>query len=203
MGRYLLPGVVGSLLIAALSGLTGCGSTAGGKVDKPALLEDPELTQISAVSVARPGFELEPGASIAWRTELLWLGGEGIEGDSPAVAQMNIRREIERQLSERGHSWVESTDADYLMVAAVVVGDSEAGAALEELGRLYPSLSYIPRTLETGTLLVAMSRPGSPVVLWRSALQTAITHDHSQAAREARLRAVVRSLLNTLPDADR
>ena len=111
-----------------------------------------------------------------------------------------MRATIERQLQQMGFYFVgDSGSADYVVLAAVVLGESKKGKAFEELAQMYPSLEYLSETLEKGTLMMAMSRPGSPLILWRSGLQTFIAEDIPDEQRQQRLHSVVRMLLGTLP----
>ena len=180
----------GALVGVVLLSLTACST-------QPAMPEfNLEVARVSAVAVAKPGFKLEAGASLAWRTELLWVGDGG---SNPALAHMDVQREIERQLKAEGFNFVADTKADYVLVAAAVIGNNRDGAALTELTRLYPGLSQVAQTLDPGTLMLGLGRPGSPVVLWRSSEQTMIDDKMASQLREARLESVVRSLLTTLP----
>lgn len=167
--------------------------------EKPVLAEGHEFIPVSAVSVTQPGFTVRAGQRYAWRSEMLWIG-EGAEGPyRRALTRLNIDREIDRQLAELGLVRVGTAEADLVLVAAVRIGESTDGAATQELARLYPSLGNVSLTLEKGTLLLALGRAGSPVVMWRGAIQTFISDNIEPSQRQERLQIIVHSLLNSLP----
>ena len=169
--------------------------------EQPAKASYPdELSRLSAVAVTSTGFSLEPGSSLGWRTEVIWLQGDNSHELPPGVNSQGLRTELERQLQAMGHSFVAADEsADYVLIAAVILGESEAGDEFIELAKLYPSLEYVSQTLEKGSLLVGLSRPGSPVILWRAGIQAFIAENLTPAQRQQRLEAIVRSLLRTLP----
>lgn len=159
----------------------------------------PELSRISAVAVTSPGFELPPNASLSWRAKVIWLQAEDIPPDRQ-LNESTIQRAIEKQLVEQGYSFAGSNSlADYALVAAVVLGDSVEGKALKELARIYPSLGQVSQTLDKGTLLVGISRPRSPHILWRGAVQVFLAEEASPELRTKRIESVMRSLFATLP----
>lgn len=158
-----------------------------------------QFIPVSAVSVAHSGFAIHPGDTYTWRTELLWVGDDEDSPYRQALTRLAIDKEVDRQLAERGIQRVDSGEADFALVGAVRIGEGTDDPAIRELARLYPSLGNVSLTLETGTLMLALSRPGSPVVMWRGAIQTFISGEFSPEERRERLQAVVRSLLNSLP----
>lgn len=167
----------------------------------PELVEK-EFIPVSAVSVTQPGFEVKSGDTYGWRSEMLWIGEDADGPYRQALTQLNIGQEIDRQLAARGLVKQSLADAELVLIAAVRIGNDDDSAAVTELARLYPSLGSVSMTLERGTLLVALARSGSPVVLWRGAIETFISGDVEPEKRRARLEIIVRSLLNTLPQSD-
>lgn len=160
---------------------------------------DNELNRLSAVAVVAPGFAMERGATLAWRSEVLLLRSESVVEAGVSVSPATVQSAIEKQLQQQGHSFVSVEQANYVLIAAIVLGESEEGRDLGELARLYPSLEGVSDTLEKGTLMVGLSRPGSPVILWRAALQAYLADDPSQQQSAQRLQAVIASLFGTLP----
>lgn len=183
------------LLCAVLAMVSACQTETG----LHAVTED--VPQVSAVAVSKSGFALEPGQKVSWRSEILWVGDDSLPAYRRALTDLGIQQEIERQFAADGLQFVEQQFADYTLTGAVVIGDTAEGVALEELVRLHPSLQPLSQTLEKGTLLLALSHPGSPVILWRGAVQTFIAPDVPTVQRKQRLQAVVRSLINTIPKA--
>lgn len=169
-----------------------------------------ELSRVSAVAVTAPGFQLERGKLLTWSGDLIWLQAVNASADDIPVTANVIQREIEEQFAELGFSFVTPSapselitrPPDYQLQSVAILSDSAEGLALENLIRLYPSLAHVPGTLERGTLLMVMSRPGSPVILWRAGVQAFVVEDLAPEMRNARLQTVVRSLLRTLPLAD-
>jgi len=136
----------------------------------------------------------------AWRRELLWLQSDEFSDVGNPVSQVPVRAVIERQLQQMGFNFVgDSGSADYVVLAVVVLGESKKGQAFEELAQMYPSLEYLSETMEKGTLTMALARPSSPLILWRSGLEAFIAEDISAEQRRQRLHSVVRMLLGTLP----
>ncbi len=169
-------------------------------VEQPVYEAQDELSRVSAVAVSSPGFELEKGASLAWRRDILWLRSDKFANANNPVNKMNLQAAINQQFQQLGYTVNPvSTPSDYVLIGAIVLGDSEKGKDFEELAQLYPSLEYISESLEKGTLMVGLSRPGSPVVLWRAGIQAFIAEDLSMQERQQRLAAIVRSLVRTLP----
>ena len=158
-----------------------------------------EAPRVSAVAVSQQGFAVEPGESVAWRSEILWVGNDAKAQYRTALTSLGIKQEIENQLVDEGLKLASPDQADYTIIAAVVIGDTTDGIAVQELARLYPALGVVSQTLEKGSLMIALSRPGSPLVLWRGAVQTYISADIPVETRKLRLQSVVRSLLTTIP----
>lgn len=157
------------------------------------------LPSVSAVAVSQSGFAIKPGETVRWRSEVLWVGDDSLENYRRVLTQLNIQQEVERQLQQHGLQFVDNAQANYALTGAVMIGETPEGVALEELARLHPSLKPLSLTLEKGTLLLALSHPSSPVILWRGAVQTFISPEIPLEQRQQRLEAVVRSLVNTLP----
>ena len=57
-----------------------------------------------------------------------------------------------------------------MLIAVVVLGESKQGEEFFELARMYPSLEYISEILEKGILMLGLSRPECPVILWRAGI---------------------------------
>lgn len=169
-----------------------------------------ELSRVSAVAVTAPGFVLQQGKLLAWSGEVVWLQADNASPDDIPVTASAIQHEIETQFAELGFNFVVPSapseiitrPPDYTLQSVAILSDSAQGLAFENLIKLYPSLEHVPSTLERGTLLMVMSRPGSPVILWRAGVQAFVADDLAPEVRRARLQAVVRSLLRTLPLAD-
>ncbi|ARN75991.1 hypothetical protein [Oceanicoccus sagamiensis] len=169
-------------------------------VEQPVYEAPDELSRVSAVAVSSPGFSLEPGASIAWRRDILWLRSDQFASAANPVNRINLQATLNQQFQQLGYRIDPvNTPSDYVLIAAIVLGDSDKGRDFEELARLYPSLEYISENLETGTLMVGLSRPGSPVILWRAGIQAFIAEDLAMDKRQQRLESIIRSLLRTLP----
>ncbi len=194
-GKKLLAIAGGAILLAILSAC----------VEQPVYEAPDELARVSAVAVTSPGFSLEKGATLAWRREILWLRSAKFSDADNVVNRINLQSAIETQFRQLGYPVNPvNTPTDYVLIAAIVLGDSEKGRDFTELARMYPSLEYITESLDKGTLMVGLSRPGSPVVLWRAGIQAFIAEDLTMEERQLRLQAIVRSLVRTLPiDGDR
>jgi hypothetical protein len=164
---------------------------------KPAAMS-PEFARVAAVSVSRQGFALQPGDNLAWRRDVIWLDS----GAAPVpehIARVRLKSALETQLRRQGLRLVHPDQADYHIVAAMVVGDSPAGESMKELAQLYPSLEPVSEQLPSGTLLFAVSYSGSRTVLWRSAVQLMILEDLTVQQRQQRLEIGLQSLFRELP----
>lgn len=158
------------------------------------------LNRLSAVAVGSPNFSLPIGATLAWRNDVIWLRGKNLPEEYGKTNGDIYSSVIEQQLMAQGYRFTLNVQqADYVLIAAAVMGESEKGDAFQDLAKLHPSLEEFSEGLEKGTLMLAVSRPGSPLILWRAAIQAYIAEGLEMSERMARLNAVVRSLLDTLP----
>jgi hypothetical protein len=159
-----------------------------------------DLAKISAVTVSSPDFAIKPGDSLSWRRDVIWVQGKDLPESARNINRQNLSAEIEHQLQAKGYRFVKGNQAaDYEVIAAVILGKSEKGDALAELARLYPALGDSVHSLEKGTLMLGIARPGSKNLLWRSGIQAFIAEDPTVAQQRERLQGIVNSLLSTLP----
>ncbi|MFA7555399.1 MAG: hypothetical protein WCY88_14220 [Spongiibacteraceae bacterium] len=167
---------------------------------KPAIAADLKMEHVSAVAVISPGFELRFGDRLGWREDIMVMRNEEKGDYKTGINDWKLKLLIEQQLQEKGFEVVaENESADYILFAAVILGGSDKGKEFEQLLQLYPSLRGVSDTFETGTLLMGLSRPGSPVVMWRAAIQTYIEQDSTPEEQDLRQQVVVKSLLRTMP----
>ncbi|MFT5520347.1 MAG: hypothetical protein ACI9IA_000938 [Enterobacterales bacterium] len=159
------------------------------------------LSKTSSISVANSDITLKPGNSFKWRRDIIWIEGENLPDSVRNVDRNALSRLIEQQMTSKGYRIVAGQqESDYEIIAAVILGDSEQGKAIEELARLYPELGGNTVNLEKGTLMFGIAYPGSRRLLWRSAIQAFIADDIALADQQKRLQQIVASLLSNLPD---
>jgi hypothetical protein len=156
--------------------------------------------EVSAVTVSDPSLTIRPGDNLRWRREVLWAQGDDLPEDVLKLNRQNLRTLIEKKLIQKGYHFVDKAqDSDYEIVAAAILGDSEAGEFLIRYSKLYPELSDSNEVLEKGTLMLGIVRPNSKTLVWRSAIQAFIVEDISFPERQKRLNRIVDALLQPLP----
>jgi len=158
-----------------------------------------DLRRMAAITVASPGFAIQPGDSIAWRRDIIWAQGKNLPDTVRNINPNSLMAEIQNQLTQKGYHFVSAGEKPkYEVVAAVILGESKQGDALVELSRIYPSLGNVDE-LEKGTLMLGLALPGSRNLAWRSAMQAFIAEDPSLNQQKKRMRSIVSSLLKSLP----
>ena len=177
------------LLLAAILGA--CSSV------PPPAKQDP-LSQASSVSVTLPGFVVEPGTTLHWRSDLRWMDDpDGQSKNRAEVLQQALQREFER----KGFSFMPTSDAaTYDVVAVAVLGALQDQKKLESVYRLYPSLAKPVKGYGVGTVLVAIAPSGTQDVVWRGALEVFTYPGHLPVEkRYERLAWAAAKLLATIP----
>jgi hypothetical protein len=160
--------------------------------------KSPEFNRVSAVSVGRSGFLLKAGDSVAWRRDIVWLDN----GEAPIPAHLGkgkLAAEIEKQLMAKGLKITRSANADYHILAALMIGDSAEGNEIKQLAQLYPSLGAVSQQLPKGNVLFAISNAHGRSVLWRSAVEVMVLDDLSTSERQQRLEMSLYNLFKELP----
>ncbi len=139
------------------------------------------------------------GCQFNWRSEIIWHQSESLASPRP-LGRSDVRRVIEAELKSKGVRFAEPDEApEYSIVAAILMGDSAPASELQSIVQLYPALRSVSQTLERGTLLVAISYPGSEQLLWRGAVQVFLLEGFSRDEGKSRLEAAVRSLFARVP----
>ena len=139
----------------------------------------------------------EPGSVFSWGAEILWVESDET-ASSISVNAQQLKSEINRQLLNRGYRLSEvAGESDYEMVAGVVLGDSAQGKALFELAQLYPGLIGSAPSLEKGTLLFGLRKPGEGFI-WRSAIQAYLAETSAADQQALRLERIISKLLDSL-----
>ena len=159
--------------------------------------EPDPLSQSSAVSVTLPGFVTGPDTTLHWYSSLKWMDdAEGRYRDNARVMQDALQREFER----KGYSFVD-TEANYDVVAVVILGDLQDSPELAEFFRLYPTLAEPAKNYGQGTVLVAIAPAGTRDIVWRGALEvfTPAPGQLTAEAREQRMRWAAGQLLESIP----
>ena len=180
-----------SLLMLLFTMLWACSSgTATPKTDP--------LEQASAVAVTLPGFITEPGTTLHWHRELLWVDDpDGRYERRAKVLQQALQLEFER----KGYRFVSGDqEATYDVVAVAMLGQLADQKEVQDFFRLYPSLAKPAAGYGRGTVLVAIAPAGSNEIVWRGALE--VYTDPGKlplAQREARLRWAAQQLLRSIP----
>ena len=158
-----------------------------------------EISRISAITVSSPEFSIAAGTSFSWRSEILWHQGDSVPGPS-LLTRRDVQLAIETELARKGARFAEADEApDYSIVAAILMGESDRATELQDIIQIHPSLRPISQTLEKGTLLIAISHPGSTDLLWRGAVQVFLVEGLTRRESEIRLESAVRNLFLRFP----
>jgi hypothetical protein len=158
------------------------------------------LSAVSTVSVNSQGFSMRPGDRIAWRRGIIWATDQEVPDSAKGYSPQRLQQEIGRQLRTRGYRVVTAYDQpQYHIVAAVVLGESDRGAVLVELSRLYPALGQAGSSLKKGTLMLGISNAAGDTLLWRSASEAFIAEEARPKEQDSRIKGLVSKLLKTLP----
>lgn len=164
----------------------------------PATPKKDPLEQASAVAVTLPGFITEPGTTLHWHRQLLWVDDpDGRYERRAKVLQQALQLEFER----KGYRFVsDDQEATYDVVAVAMLGELAQQKEVQDFFRLYPTLAKPAAGYDRGTVLVAIAPAGSNEIVWRGALE--VYTDSGKlplAQREAQLRWAAQQLLRSVP----
>ncbi|UTA48182.1 hypothetical protein L1F30_01250 [Simiduia sp. 21SJ11W-1] len=170
------------------------------KQTPPLKKEQADLSAFSVISVTDPAFKPEPGNTISWVSDVIFVGQDDAQ-DDPDMLEF-VKASVSENLSVKGYRMGEGMNADYRVIALVQVGDEKLSDEMRELFRLYPSLGRDSQ-LHKGMLIVAIARPGSVEALWRGAIKVFLDDHHvlTPEQRLLRLRMAVNKVLASMPKA--
>lgn len=155
-------------------------------------------TGVAFASSAREGFQLERGAHFAWRVPAIWIENDAIPLSKSFTVE-DVHFSIQRQLAAMDIVFVDPNESHYDIVAAVVVGHEDEAQRIAELVDLYPSLDASQQH-DAGTLLIAISRPGHPELLWQASGEVFFLQDEATEEQIIqRFNQLVSSLLDSVP----
>ena len=84
------------------------------------------------------------------------------------MLQLALQNEFER----KGYTFVGANEqANYDVLAVAILGELEGQEEVEQVFRMYPSLSSSSQGYSRGTVLVALAPAGSKKIVWRGALE--------------------------------
>ena len=187
MYRIFLP------LMAALA-LVAC--TSSSSTTTP---ESNPLSQSSAVSVSMPGFVTTADTTLRWRSDLIWV--DDPEGKYEQIADM-LQQILQREFERKGYQFVGPTEeATYDVLAVALLGELEGREEIEQIFRLYPSLTANSGGYTKGNVLVAIAPSGTKTIVWRGALE-AFTDPGMQPmeVRKQRMEWAAQQLLRSIPE---
>ena len=123
---------------------------------------------------------------------------EVVAGDD--LEEADVRASVERALSTKGYQFVGAgMGSDYQIIAAVLMGESERAAELQEIAQIDPVLVAASKDLDRGTLIVAMNHSQSSKILWRGAVQAFLAEGLTREESALRLDAAIDRLFRGLP----
>jgi len=164
--------------------------------------------QYSVMSVTVPEFKPRHGEKIAWLSPLIWAS-DAVEKDP--VAGAKVLQLISGELTRRGYQMVsEHHQADYIIGAAIVDGDSERSEELRNFFQLFPSIGTSGSKFDKSIFYVGLinsedqvllNTPGvQPVVLWRSSIKAYVLGDKLEPElRKQRMQAFIHRLMASFP----
>jgi len=160
-----------------------------------------ELSRINVISVGNQNFSLKRGDQLRWKRNIIWAQDEGIADIEQRINRNSLTLEIEKQLRSKGYPVVTGSEsAQYEIIAAVILGESNRGKALTELARLYPSLGDSSEALKKGTLMLGFSQTGSTTLDWRIAIQAFLADQPTTIQTHQRIERIVAQIMNKLPE---
>ncbi len=156
-----------------------------------------ELAASSAITFSAPGFYLEPGSTLTWRSDMVYLFDDPRE--RPENFKPFVQQEIQAYLEAKGYRFVAAgAPSTYGLVAVVVLGEDMTATEVLNQFRLTPSFNA-SRRYEEGTLVVALYDTANEKVLWRGALQSNVDLEMPPEQRRLLVREHVKRLLKNLP----
>ncbi len=164
----------------------------------PAQTADP-MRQSSAVSVSMPGFITSSNTVLRWHSDLIWI--DDPEGRYERRADM-LQQALQSEFERKGYTFTGANEtANYDVLAVALLGDIQGHKEVEEVFRMYPSLSTPSGGYKRGTILVALAPAGTKTVVWRGALEM-FTDPGMQTiqAREQRMQWGATQVLGSIPN---
>lgn len=157
------------------------------------------LSQSSTVSVSMPGFITTAETTLRWRSDLIWV--DDPEGKYERRADM-LQQILQREFERKGYRFVGPTEeATYDVLAVALLGELEGREEIEQIFRLYPSLTANSGGYTKGNVLVAIAPAGTKTIVWRGALE-AFTDPGLQPieVRRQRMEWAAQQLLGSIPN---
>lgn len=155
------------------------------------------LSESTAVTFSQPGFWLEPGATLYWRSERIYIYDD--PGRKPDNVQPYLKQEIQGYLETEKFQFVDDRNlARYGLVAVIVLGDEVTARDIMKQFGLTPSFNAT-RFFKKGTIVVALLDAASEEIVWRGSLEANISLSVSPGVRQQRVRQMTHKLLDKLP----
>jgi hypothetical protein len=178
------------LLAALLLGATFPGCSSSGELP-------PDMAQLSVASIRGAGVIPENG-SFAWHPgSRVLIGDESLDADRIRLLVEQVLREA---LVERGFRPAASAASCDLLVGYVVAIEESDHASVSEAFGMDPGLlpAASGQTYDRGTIVVQLTRPGSPAPLWRGTAQAHADVTMDEDLRRQRIERAVDRMLGDL-----
>ncbi|MEH6468852.1 MAG: hypothetical protein V7725_04475 [Porticoccus sp.] len=185
------------LVVLVLWGLSGCMSSAP---SEPEQSYAKKLRSSSSVVVSKPGFYLPKGEPVGWYSDVVWVDPQKILSNKPSLPN-HLRSEVQRQMSNKGHMFINTNSAEYVMLAAIILGDISTSES-ERLNKFFnidPALNKASEDYEVGTLLLAIGKREGHRALWRGAVQVFVGEEIPESVGRQRLEQYIGTLLASVP----
>ena len=157
------------------------------------------LSQSSAIATSTPEFITSPTTTLRWYSDLVWIDDpEGRYERRANMLQLALQNEFER----KGYTFVGANEqANYDVLAVAILGELEGQEEVEQVFRMYPSLSSSSQGYSRGTVLVALAPAGSKKIVWRGALEMFTDPGLQQIkVREQRMSWGAMQVLSSIPN---
>lgn len=189
-----------SLSIVLLLFATSCAT------DQDALMED--ATEYSAVSVTNPTFDPSVGQTFAWYAPIIWSSEAAVYNEA---MRQELTTLVENELRSRGYRIIADREqADYVIGAALVDGDSQQSEQIRNFFRLFPAIGPSRANLPATTAMIGIvdhdhiasfeANDTVDNILWRSSIQVFVVGESlSPELQRARLRGLAGRLMRSFP----
>jgi uncharacterized protein DUF4136 len=138
----------------------------------------------------------------------VWITAESKSEPVKRTYEPVIVKAVEDELGRQGRTLAATGGkADFVVTYYVLV---TVGSSSQQMGQFLPSVAqygvppFAPATQSLsvypqGTLVLDIASPDSSHVVWRAVAQAEVELDRTEAQRAARLRSVIRDILQKLP----
>jgi Domain of unknown function (DUF4136) len=160
----------------------------------------------------KPAFDFATLKTWAWNPSgpgdvKVWITAESKSEPVKRTYEPVIVKAVEDELARQGRTPASGGRVDFYVTYYVLV---TVGYNAQQMGQFLPSVTqygvppFAPATTAlsvypSGTLVLDIASPDVTRVVWRAVAQAEVELDRTEAQRSARLRAVIRDVVQKLP----